>query len=503
MKKQLLLLVMMLLPMMAKAYDFELDGLYYNITSLQDLTVDVTYGDTPYSGEITLPSSVTYANKTFEVTGIAERCFANSQITAIHLPQSIKSLKIECFASCNELESLTIPGSVTSFERGVLLNCYKLNTLIIEDSENSLFFSRVTAYSNGYSPFRDCRLKSVYIGRTIESPSHNEQGLFHDQTSLNDVVLGENVQTIQMSMFYRCTALETIVLSKNIKKISYCAFYGCSSLKEVFLNEGLETIESQAFRGCKELESISLPSTLKSMSDNVFYEATKISSVICRALNPPTIYESTFSGITYLTALLHVPNGSESFYGEANGWKDFANISANISDNGLYRLTYYVDNYIYKECDLEEGTEIIPEEEPIKEGYTFSGWSEIPKSMPAHDVTVTGSFVKGSQPKCAKPTIKIVDGEVSFECETEGVTFKWYYSFNGGNAENAGNKVILGGKTKCHVTVYAAKDGYVDSDVAETDVELYVGKKGDTNGDGVVNVGDLVTTTNIIMGKDE
>ena len=29
---------------------------------------------------------------------------------------------------------------------------------------------------------------------------------------------------------------------------------------------------------------------------------------------------------------------------------------------------------------------------PMKEGYTFSGWSEIPETMPAQDVTVTGSF---------------------------------------------------------------------------------------------------------------
>ena len=31
-------------------------------------------------------------------------------------------------------------------------------------------------------------------------------------------------------------------------------------------------------------------------------------------------------------------------------------------------------------------------EEPTKEGYTFSGWSEIPATMPAKDVTITGSF---------------------------------------------------------------------------------------------------------------
>ena len=33
------------------------------------------------------------------------------------------------------------------------------------------------------------------------------------------------------------------------------------------------------------------------------------------------------------------------------------------------------------------------ESEPIKEGFTFSGWSELPEDMPNHDVVVTGSFI--------------------------------------------------------------------------------------------------------------
>ena len=60
-----------------------------------------------------------------------------------------------------------------------------------------------------------------------------------------------------------------------------------------------------------------------------------------------------------------------------------------------YKLTYTVDGEVYKTYDLEYGATITPEAEPTKEGYNFSGWSEIPATMPAHDVTVTGSFSKG------------------------------------------------------------------------------------------------------------
>ena len=57
-----------------------------------------------------------------------------------------------------------------------------------------------------------------------------------------------------------------------------------------------------------------------------------------------------------------------------------------------YKLTYYVDGEVYKEYEVEYGTAIVPEEEPVKDGYKFSGWSEIIEEMPAHDVAIYGTF---------------------------------------------------------------------------------------------------------------
>ena len=54
---------------------------------------------------------------------------------------------------------------------------------------------------------------------------------------------------------------------------------------------------------------------------------------------------------------------------------------------------YMIDGEVYDEyIVLYDGAiEHIPV--PTREGYTFSGWSEIPETMPAYDVTVTGSFI--------------------------------------------------------------------------------------------------------------
>ncbi len=66
-----------------------------------------------------------------------------------------------------------------------------------------------------------------------------------------------------------------------------------------------------------------------------------------------------------------------------------ANFRANT-----YKVTYVVDGEEYKTVDVLFGGTIPAEETPIKEGYEFSGWSEIPETMPAEDITVIGSFSK-------------------------------------------------------------------------------------------------------------
>ena len=57
-----------------------------------------------------------------------------------------------------------------------------------------------------------------------------------------------------------------------------------------------------------------------------------------------------------------------------------------------YNLVYKVDGEEYKRVEFEYGAEISEEAAPSKDGYTFSGWSEIPKTMPAEDVEVNGYF---------------------------------------------------------------------------------------------------------------
>lgn len=63
-----------------------------------------------------------------------------------------------------------------------------------------------------------------------------------------------------------------------------------------------------------------------------------------------------------------------------------------INEVEPFKLIYLVDGKEYQTFFLNYGERITPLSEPTKEGYTFSGWSEIPETMPAHDVTITGKF---------------------------------------------------------------------------------------------------------------
>ena len=110
------------------------------------------------------------------------------------------------------------------------------------------------------------------------------------------------------------------------------------------------------------------------------------------------VYKTT--EVTYGTAPATEPapeKGGHTF----SGWSEIpatmpahdVEVTGSFTAN-TYKLVYKVDGEVYKQIDVTYGTAITPEEAPTKEGYIFMGWSEIPATMPAHDVEVTGEFTK-------------------------------------------------------------------------------------------------------------
>ena len=130
-----------------------------------------------------------------------------------------------------------------------------------------------------------------------------------------------------------------------------------------------------------------------------------------------------------------------------------------ITEADPFTLTYMVDGEVYRTYQVKYGDAITAEEEPTKEGYTFSGWSEIPATMPNKDVTVTGTFIINT------PEISAGDANGDGTVNVFDVTAMVNY--------------ILGSPT----------DGFVF-------------EAADVNGDGIVNVFDVTKVVNIILGVD-
>lgn len=83
-----------------------------------------------------------------------------------------------------------------------------------------------------------------------------------------------------------------------------------------------------------------------------------------------------------------------------SGWSEIPTImpAHDVVVNGYftidkYTLTYVVDGYIYRESQLDYGSPIVPESAPVKDGYTFFGWDNIPQTMPAENIVVTGTLL--------------------------------------------------------------------------------------------------------------
>ncbi len=104
------------------AYDFEVDGIYYNIISSN--TVEVTYSDDSYDyeGIITIPDEVSYSGGTYAVTSIGQAAFTH----------------------CYDLVSVTIGSSVTTIGDSAFFRCYGLNTIVlgaaVEEIEDKAFY---------------------------------------------------------------------------------------------------------------------------------------------------------------------------------------------------------------------------------------------------------------------------------------------------------------------------------------------------------------------------
>ena len=188
------------------AHDFEVDGIYYNILSENNKTVEVTFkGDTysskanEYTDSVTIPQKVDYEGNEYAVTGIGTEAFrACFKLLSVNIPDGVVIIGQQAFGGCQKLTSVAIPEGVTSI---------------------------------GANAFSGC-------------------------TSLTSVVIPEGVTSIGINAFAGCTSLTSVVIPEGVTSIGAYAFGGCTSLASVVIPEGVTSIGERAFSGCKSLTSV-------------------------------------------------------------------------------------------------------------------------------------------------------------------------------------------------------------------------------------------------------
>ena len=172
MKKHLLLLAMILLPLVASAHDIEVnnaDGvtIYYNYIN-DGTELEVTFRGSKsdsysneYQGNVAIPEEVTYMNRTRKVTSIGSWAFEDcSGLTSVTIPKSVTSIGESAFYYCSSLTSVTIPNSVTSIGNFAFYYCKGLTSVTIPNSVTSI----------GKYAFANCSgLTSVTIGSGVTS----------------------------------------------------------------------------------------------------------------------------------------------------------------------------------------------------------------------------------------------------------------------------------------------------------------------------------------------
>ena len=305
-KSLVLTVIGLLCSLSVSAEDFEVDGIYYNITSSTDMTVEVTYrGNSPssysneYSGAVSIPETVTpYNGNTYSVTSIESYAFSGcSGLTSVVIPNSVTSIESYAFTNCDGLTSVVIPNSVTSIGSSAFEGCNNLKVVLNNSSftfaKGSSNYGYIARYAevvcNGYEQVDDfifteeggaCYLRA-YIG---------------DKTEL---VLPTNYKAGNYSIgsyaFHHCFGLTSVVIPNSVTSIGSYAFY-YDGLTSVVIPNSVTSIGDEAFSWCYGLNSLTIGTGVISIGSN---QCTP-KKTIWLTNTPPSEWENLKGAINYV-----------------------------------------------------------------------------------------------------------------------------------------------------------------------------------------------------------
>jgi hypothetical protein len=354
-----------------------------------------------------------------------------SNLTSVTIPNSVTSIGWSAFSNCSNLTSVTIPINVKNIEYLAFSNCSSLTDVYcyarIVPTTDSNAFSGTSIYSmtlhvpsgsiDAYkttAPWNDFKeiVESDYLNVAdmgLKAGDSNVQEISLNNSHTNFVAFqmdlalpdGVGIDKSGCMLSSRITDEDQELTIGKLESGAYRITSTSFSLTPISGNNGtLLSLKLTAEDGCiggQAAISNIIFSTAESekviMSDKTF-DIGIIYKVVYKV--DGEVYQTEEYVYNAPLTLIDEPTRDGYTFG---GWSELPEtmpnhdviVTGNFSVN-KYKLTYTVDGEEYKAYEIEYGAAITPESEPTKEGYTFSGWSEIPETMPAHDVEVTGTF---------------------------------------------------------------------------------------------------------------
>ena len=292
--------------------------------------VDSTETPDPYI--ITVPTKLNRR----KVTGLGESSFSG-----IYSSDHPKNYNLRSF--CNQIQSVTIPESVTSIGKSAFEHCSKLDSLTI----NGVATSMIGAYAfNGCTSLTSLSLVGSF--QTIGDYAFAYCGM----TSLT---IDATITSIGEFAFSSCS-LTSLSLTGNVQKIGDHAFYSCSSLNTVTFPKSPTSIGSHAFDSCTSLNSIEIPGTVTEIGDYAFIDAGLTSVTIDEGVKSTGAYMfykcGNLTTVTLPESLTTIADGSFAFCSNLDHVKIPARVTC-IGDGAFSNCTSL------SEITLQDGVKTI------------------------------------------------------------------------------------------------------------------------------------------------
>ncbi len=307
---------------------------------------------------------------------IPPRAFSSCEaLESIALPDSVTEIGSAAFMGCASLRSIRIPAGVTSIGENAFNGCSSLEAIEV-DADNAFYSSRDGVLFDKDGTALLCVPGGKTGSYTIPSGLASiRKDTFYDCESLESVTLPDDITSIGGSMFFQCKSLKSITIPDSVTSIGGSAFYFCESLTEITIPDSVTTIGGGAFirceslteitipdsvtdiggstfDGCKSLESITLPDSLTSIGTNIFHDCESLRSITipdgvtdignsafedCGNLRSITIPQSVTS-IGYF-AFYGCESLTDVYYGGSES--DWADVEIRSSNDPLYSATIH------------------------------------------------------------------------------------------------------------------------------------------------------------------